>query len=164
MNSNRADLARQGLFWDSVAEAAREKSRAARAALTEAAVEEFERDGCAPTWRIPGIGTVPLALTSSSVAVVDGVAFLEWVAARYPDEIEHTPRVRPAFADRLLKAAVKLGDPPSTADGEVIPGLTFRPGGQPRGIQIRPDADAKEAAAELAQSFLDERFGEKGAA
>lgn len=152
---NRAQLAGLGLFWDSVAEDAKTRSRAAREELNAAAQQELERDGIAPTWRVPGFGTVPLTLTAPSIEVTDPDAYLTWVAERHPDEIETVRRVRPSFDERIRRSALKRGDPPSTPDGEAIPGLKFRPGGQPRGVQLRPDAQAKEQAALTAHAFLD---------
>lgn len=151
----RAEQAKAALFWDAVAEDAKSRSREARAELTAAATEELRREGIAPTWRVPGIGTVPLQITSPAVDVADPDAYAAWVAVRYPDEIETVRRVRPAFDERLRRAAVKYGDPPCTADGEVIPGLVFRPGGAPRGIQIRPDAPARQMVSDAARLFLD---------
>lgn len=152
---NRAERAQMAHFWDSVADDAKIRSQAIRQELTAEASAEFQRDGIAPTWRIPGFGSVPLNLTSDTVEVTDPDAYAKFVAERWPDEVESVLRVRKAFDGRLRASAVKRGDPPTTADGEVIPGLVFRPGGQPKGIQIRPDDQAKELAAHTAHAFLD---------
>lgn len=149
----RATLAQDALFWSAVADAAKEKAQQARAALDLQARAELERDGTAPTWRIPGVGTVPLALTSDSVDVTDPRAYLAWVRDRYPTEIETVVQVRPAFDKALREAAAKRGAA-CDDEGTVIPGLTFRPGGAPRGVSIRPSADAKTTAARTAGEFL----------
>jgi hypothetical protein len=152
---NRADLAHAAAFWDAVAERAKVRSQEARGVLDAAAREELQREGYAPTWRIPGLGTVPLQLTSPAVDVADEAAYVEWVARNYPGEIETTRRVRPAFDAQLRRGAIKRGDPPTDAEGSVIPGLVYRAGGKARGIQIRPDDAAKEHLASVAEAFLD---------
>ncbi|GAA4439679.1 hypothetical protein [Phytohabitans houttuyneae] len=150
---NRAELAQDALFWSAVADAAKEKAQRARAALDSQARAELERDGVAPTWRIPGVGTVPLSLTSDSVDVTDPDAYLAWVAKRHPTEVETTVHVRPAFDKAVREAAAKRGAP-CDEQGEVIPGLTYRSGGAPRGVSIRPSTDARAAAARAAERFL----------
>jgi hypothetical protein len=150
---NRATLARDVLFWKAVAEAAALRAHTARAILDGQARAELERDGVAPTWRIPGLGTVPLALTSDSVDVVDEAAYVEWMRRRFPTEVETITRVRPAF-DKALREAAAKRKASCDDQGELIPGLTFRPGGKPRGVSVRPSADATAAAAAQAEVFL----------
>lgn len=152
---NRAELARMGLFWDQVAEDARRRAREIREQLTADARAELERDGTAPTWRIPGVGTVPLCLTTAAVEVADPVMYTKWVAQRHPEHIEKVERIRPAFDEHLRKTLVARGDPPCTDDGELVPGLRYRAGGEAKSIQIRPDATAKAAAAADAAACLD---------
>jgi hypothetical protein len=150
LTPSRAKLAEQTVFWDAVAARAAVNAAACRKLLDAAAREEFTRDGIAPTWRIPGVGTVPLALTQDSVTVTDEAAYTAWVADRHPTEVATVTTVRRAFDERLRKAAAKRG---ATCDehGEVIPGLLFVPGGQPKGISVRADNDAKAEAATRAQ-------------
>jgi hypothetical protein len=150
---NRAMLAQKVLFWKAVADAAALRAQTARAILDRQARAELERDGVAPTWRIPGLGTVPLSLTTDSVDVVNEAAYVEWTRKRFPTEIETVVRVRPAF-DKALREAAAKRKAACDDQGEVIPGLTFRPGGAPRGVSVRPSADATAAAATAAEEFL----------
>lgn len=150
----RAEAAQQVVFWDAIAAEARARAAHFRDGLDQQARAEFEREQVAPTWRIPGVGTVPLALTADRVDVVDEQAYTAWVADRHPDNIETTVRVRPAFDKHIREAAAKRGAP-CDADGIVIPGLVFVAGGQPKGISIRASAPAKVASAELAKVVLD---------
>lgn len=148
----KAELAQQALFLSSLAAKAKERLDTVRGELETIARDELARDGAAPTWRIPGVGTVPLALTADAVEVVDETAYLAYVAVRYPEQIER--RVRPAFDKLLREQAAKRGAALDD-EGTVIPGCLFRPGGQPRGISIRPAAPAKDASLELAEAFVD---------
>ncbi len=153
---NRADLAHEAVFWAAVAEQAAARAKPARAGQEEQARAELARDGVAPTWRIPGLGTVPLAVTQPSVTVVDEQAYLAWVAERHPTEVEEVVRVRAAFdADLRRQLAAAECDPPCTPGGEVIPGLSFRPGGQPAGVSVRATSAAKATALAVARDVLD---------
>jgi hypothetical protein len=154
--TGRAALVRDAVWWDCVAEQAKARAQAARQVLAAEASAELERDGIAPTWRIPGLGTVPLGVTSDTVVVDDADAYTKWVADRYPTEVETVAHVRGVFDGHLRRAAAERGDPPcDPKTGKVIPGLRFVAGGQPRGIQIRPDSAAKEALSQVASGWLD---------
>jgi hypothetical protein len=150
----RALLVQQAVFWDAVAEQAAARAADQRRLLFEQAREEFEQERIAPTWRIPGLGTVPLALSADRVDVADEAVYTAWVAERHPEQIETIVRVRPAFDNVLRKGAAKRGAA-CTAEGDVIPGLLFVPGGLPKSIAIRASEAAKGDAAELAVVVLD---------
>lgn len=152
---NRSEQARLAVFWGAVASAASARAKTFTAGLEAQAREELERDGYAPTWRIPGLGTVPLALTSDRVDISDEAAYVAWVARRHPTEVETITRVRAAFDEQFRRQLARRGEPLCDDEGTIIPGLTFRQGGLPRGIQIRPEPAAKEAAAALAGAYLD---------
>jgi hypothetical protein len=143
----RADLAHRAVFWDQVAEQAKARAAEVRAGLEEEARAEFVETGTAPTWRVPGLGTIPLSLTQDAVVVVDERLYLTWVLDNHPSEVEVVSRVRPAFDAVLRKTLAK--------DRRDVPGLRFVPGGQPKSISVRASQDAKDAAAELATQFLD---------
>ncbi len=157
-SGNRADQARAVLFWDAVADNAAARAAAAREDLAAAARAELARDGTAPTWRIPGVGTVPLALSIDAVVVADTLTYTRWVAQRYPDEVEQ--RVRPEFDKWLRRRAAQRGDPPCDDHGEAIPGVRFVAGGAARGVSVRPEPAARESAAAAALAFLDRQGGE----
>lgn len=150
----RAVLAQQAVFWDAVAVQAAARAAEQRRLLFEQARQEFEQERIAPTWRIPGLGTVPLSMTADRVDVVNEPVYVAWVAERHPEQIETTVRVRPAFDNMLRKGAAKRGAA-CTAEGDVIPGLLFVPGGQPKTIAIRASEAAKGDATELAVVVLD---------
>jgi hypothetical protein len=148
----KAELAQQALMYTCVVVEAKARAEAARAQLDQMARDELEREGTAPTWRIPGVGTVPLALSQPSVDVVDVAAYVAFVARRWPTEVEYT--VRPAF-DRALRTSAANRGAACDDEGTIIPGLVFREGGAPRGVSIRPAADAKTATLRLAGELLD---------
>lgn len=150
----RAVLAQQAVFWDAVAAEAAARAAEQRALLFAQARQEFEQERIAPTWRIPGLGTVPLSMTADRVDVADEAVYTAWVAERHPEQIETITRVRPAFDGVLRKGAAKRGAA-CTVEGEVIPGLRFVPGGEPKNIAIRASEDAKGDAAGLAVIVLD---------
>lgn len=151
---NRAQLVERAMFFASLATKAKEAADRIRSELEEQARAELESTGAAPTWRIPGVGTIPLALTQDTVDVVDEAAYRAYVATRYPDEVETVTQVRPAFSKQLREQAAKRGVAVDD-EGTVIPGTVFRPGGEAKGISIRPAAPAKEASLELAEAFVD---------
>lgn len=123
---------------------------ALRDALGSDARAELAEQGTAPTWRARHI-TIGTTLTRDAVVVVDDDAFTVWVSRRFPTEVVTSTVVRPAFARGLLAGAARRGDPPCTGDGEVIPGVVFRPGGQVRSVSLTPSAELSawlDAAAE----------------
>jgi hypothetical protein len=150
---NRAEQARLAVFWRSVAAAATDRAAALTGDLEAQARAEYDRDGSAPTWRIPGVGTVPFTLSSDRVDVADEAAYTAWVATRYPTEV--VTRVRPTFDEQLRKQLAKRGEPLCDDEGTVIPGLRFVPGGTPRGIQLRPTTEARADASAIANAYLD---------
>jgi len=146
---NRAELTRGIVACETLA-------RELRAALTADARSEFDEQGTAPTWRLPGL-TVSTAMTADSVAVVDEAAFTAWVAKAYPTEVETVTAVRPAFRAKLLGDAAGRGDPPCSADGEVIPGVEFRPGGEFRAVSVRPSSGLRSQLAAKAKDIVEGR-------
>jgi hypothetical protein len=151
---NRADGARYVTFWTAIAAEATARAAAVRNDLTAQAIDELERDGVAPTWRIPGLGTVPLALTSDTVAVTDPGAYLKWMKVAHPEEVETLVRVRPAYDEHFRKYLAQRGHVVDD-EGTVIPGLEFRAGGRATGVSVRATTAAKEEAASLASGLLD---------
>jgi hypothetical protein len=91
------------------------------------------------------LGPVTVGAGRVSAAVVDEAAFVEWVAATYPEAIVRT--VSPDVRLRLLNAAKKAGEPVDVATGEVIPGVDITQGANY--VSARPSAEAKERMREL---------------
>jgi len=130
-------------------------SKRLRAALTADAAAEFSTQGTVPTWKLPGI-TVVGSTIHPSVAVVDEAAFLSWVAERYPSEVETVviTRARPAWQATFLADVATRGEPPCDVEGEIVPGLQWRPGGGFGGIALRVDRDTKATLAGFAEEIV----------
>lgn len=141
---NRAEIAAEIVRWEGLAAAATARATAHRAVLETAARAELEQ-GTVPTWRMPGIGTVTLPVSREAVIVADPAAWVAWVAARHPGEI--VQQIRPTSERALLGRLTVDGDVVVDPDtGEIVPGLSVRPGGVPGRLALRLTADAREAA------------------
>jgi hypothetical protein len=152
---NRFDRVREVLRLEGLAAAANRRAREHRTALEEEARAELAREGTAPSWRSPDIGTVALPLTTEAAVVADIDALTKWVTARYPTEVETVPQIRAAFQAALLQRATCDGDvvvDPGT--GEVIPGLAVRQGGQPKTLTITASRDARAVFARHGDELL----------
>ena len=110
-----------------------------RKALRADAEAEYVEQGTAPTWRMPGY-TVSTSISHDAVVVADEKAWRAWVGRDHPGEIETVSYVRRSFQDAFLASLGENGrmDPPHTADGEIVPGLVFVPGGEFRSVSVLP--------------------------
>lgn len=153
---NRVDRVREVMRLEGLAQAAYRRAAGHRTELEREARTELEREGTAPSWRLPNIGTVALPLSKEAPVIADIDALAEWVQQRHPSEIEHRRQVRPAFQAALLQhvtCADGVVIDPET--GEVIPGLAVRPGGVPKALTIVASRDAKAILAANADVLLD---------
>ncbi len=58
------------------------------------AIQRWEQDGAAPTWRVPGLGTACLAgVDSTEVVVVDDKAYAEWASLVHPEVVSIVLRI-----------------------------------------------------------------------
>jgi hypothetical protein len=84
------------------------------------------------------IGTVTMCEGKRGVRVIDENRLGEWVAARWPEQIQTVVQIHPAFmralADRTLKHGALIDD-----DGEVCPWVELRHG-EPY-LMTKPDPD-----------------------
>lgn len=149
---SRADIVRNIVVLEQFAAEARRLRDEFRAKLVTDARAELTEHGSAPTWRMPDIATVSLAVTKQSIVVDNSDILQQWVAHRHPSEIETqiVTKVRASFVTALLgslKAADGAVIDPET--GEVVPGLSVNEGGQAGPLSIRPEKalKAKVAAA-----------------
>jgi hypothetical protein len=150
---NRADVIRQILLWERVAEQATARAAAFRQQLQANAVAELTEQGTAPSWRSPEVGLVFLPVSKTAPVVTDHEALAKWVSLTRPSEVEM--RVRPAYVKALRDGARIEGDVVTDRDGTVIPGMEVRPGGNPGSVTFTPETPAREAAAEAAGRVLD---------
>lgn len=154
---NRTERLQEVLRLDGIASAARNRAQEHRAALTDDARAEFEREGAAPTWRVADIGTITLPVSKEEPFVVNSTTFLAWCKERYPDQVEHIEQVRGAFQASLLAGAfVEEGDVVDGQSGEIVPGLAVRPGGLPRSLTIRATPEARAVFDAIGARLLDD--------
>lgn len=131
--------------------------RALEAVLVEALANEgryeLETNGTAMTARRGG-----LALSAKThqpwVSVHDEEQWRNWVALRYPEEVETLVRVRQSFQTAYLAATAKRGSPPQAKDGEIIPGLSWHPGGGFSHVQLRVAPEVKQQLESKAQAMV----------
>jgi hypothetical protein len=115
-----------------------------RDAIAADAQAEFDEQGTVPTWRMPDAGiTVSGSTKHPSVAIVDEQAFLNWVQEHHPSEIKTVTLVQPAWQQAFLAAVAERGEPLCDDQGDIIPGLEYRPGGGFAGISVRVEPAIK---------------------
>lgn len=152
---NRAERLQALMRLEGLASAARELAAEHQIALNAEACAEYEKEGSAPTWRLPDLGTIILPVSKETPVVQDAAAFVGWCRERYPSEVETLAQIRPHFQAALLKRVQPLGEvvmDPST--GEAIPGLGVRAGGIPKALTIRADPTAEAVFAAIGRREL----------
>lgn len=102
-----------------------------RAEVLERAVARWAEDGAAPTYRVPGFGSISLSVPQQKVVVADQGEFASWVAQRYPTEVAAGVRIScPADSlEMLLEGLEALRAMPGVsiaADVAVAPAFTKR--------------------------------------
>jgi hypothetical protein len=155
-----------------------------RAEVLERAVARWAEDGAAPTYRVPGFGSISLSVPQQKVVVDDQGEFASWVAQRYPTEVAAGVRIScPADSLEMLLeglealrampgvsidsqvAVADSGDTRAAIDtttGEVVAGVKVIPGAdpdnadapRPRSISVRLDPQAKADAEAQATARL----------
>lgn len=164
---NRADLTAGIIRLEQLSMVARDAAGELRKQLASDAEAEWDEHKTAPTWRMDA-ATVSLPITHDAIAVNNPDALVGWVATHRPGEVEAVRRVRESYLSwlrgNLIAAADEDGRPvvkhPDT--GEVVPGVTWIPGGQPGALSIRANAAAKREYRELAERQLKALTAEDG--
>ena len=111
---NRADRVSHILQLEALAAAARARALVMRSDLADEATTELEREGAAPTWRLPEIGTVSMPLSKETVVVADPAALLAWCQERHPEQIRQVAEIYPAALTALLDRAVPVAGSSTT--------------------------------------------------
>lgn len=154
---NRTERLQEVLRLEGLAAAASARARTYRDELSVEARDELAREGSAPTWRIPDLATITLAVSKETPYILDDHLFLTWCKQRYPDQVETVEQVRGAFRAQLLVDAIVSGD--AVVDGgtgEVVPGAAVRPGGQPQSLTIRPSQAARAVYEAMGERTLED--------
>lgn len=157
---NRRERVEAVVRLEGIAAAATERAAQLRQDLETEARTELAEQGSAPSWRLPGLGTVTLAVTREAAYVADPAVFMAWVKARFPGEI--VEQVRPSFQTALLAEVICDGEACECHDrvavhpgtGEIVPGLAVRPGGLPRSLSFRMDRQVKAEAVTDAEAII----------
>lgn len=153
---NRAERLQELLRLEGLITAAKERVTDHRAALNAEASGEYEREGMAPTWRWPDLGTIILPVSKETTVVADADALAKWCQQRYPTEVETLVQIRPAFQVALLQRTRGDGDGVvDMATGELVPGLAVRAGGVPKALTIRPTPEASALFTEVGRQELE---------
>lgn len=108
-----------------------------RRRLLDHALDSFEQEGAAPTWRAGDLGTVGLTVPKPRVEVYDEDAFAGYVLDAYGDgAVEKVVRVK----DNVRKAVLE-----TVREGDATAGVTVQ--ARLPYLQVRLTKEAKAAAA-----------------
>jgi hypothetical protein len=145
---NRSDLVTSIAYLEQVQAAIADRVSTLRETLAADARAEYQEQRTAPTWRIPDVATVSASVSRTAVVVDNAVTFARWVAERHPIGVEQTVRTewQKAFLKRLRVVDGEVCD----GEGEIVPGLTVRKGGEFRSISLTVEGQAKDLLAEMA--------------
>jgi hypothetical protein len=154
---NRTERLQEVLRLEGIATAALNRAQEHRAAFDLAARTELEEEGSAPSWRVSDLGIITLPVSKQTPFVDNAITFLAWVKDRYPEKVEKLERVSAAFQAALLaKAFIEEGGVVDGATGEVIPGVSVRPGGVPKSLSITPTPEARAVFDAIGERLLDD--------
>lgn len=162
------------------------KSAAAetRERLEETYAQVQEMSGAVPTLRHP-MATVSTRVTRDSHKVEDADALTFWVSevapmnlmtervirpefvayameflsSTHPEWVESRTTIRPAYLTFLLDSASKSNPCVDPMSGEVLPGVSYDPGGVITGITVRIKPEVKAAALEAVKGRMGELAG-----
>lgn len=126
-----------------------------RIALNEQARQQLETEGVAPSWTLPGVAKVGLSFTKQAAAVTDMVKLTDWMVAKHHDLTETIVQIRPTQLTRFLaELSTEDGVPVDKETGEIVPGITIRPGGQPKSLSVIPDPGVKVTISDQVAQML----------
>lgn len=150
---NRADIIKNLVLLLQVADKVKARIADLRGELETQARAEWEQQGMAPAWTLPGVATCTLGIADPTITVSDEKALVAWMERNHPTEVETIKRPREASVKAIIDAAEVDGDLVHHG-GDVIPGLTAIPGGNPKGITVRPTSGAKQVLGAEADALL----------
>ncbi|MFZ3557234.1 hypothetical protein [Streptomyces sp. BH055] len=145
------------LFKDAMVPAIDERIAAVKAPLL-AAYADPERGIKSIDAKVNGVAvaTQTVGVSRDKYDVADEDAFTEFVEENYPTEVEAIIRARPSFRDAMIKRATfdkASGQVVDKLTGQVIPGVTRIPGGDPTGnVSLRWKDGGREAVMEAYHS------------
>lgn len=151
--STIADDVRNILILEAFATEATKLAAIRRRSLDERARKQLNEEGIAPSWELPNVAKVTLALTKQALFVADVDKLTAWMGARRPEAVEQVAQLKPGAAAQLVGTLIIDGDvavDPET--GEIVPGIGVRKGGQPKSLSVvQADGVKAVVAAQVAQ-------------
>lgn len=123
-----------------------------RRVLKAQAMAEYQQQGTATQWKLPGY-TVSSSITKPSITVVNDHQWLEYVKAEHPHQIETVIRPYSSWQGVFFDELVTRGDPPCDRDGRVVPGLEYVPGGEFRSVSVIPGSATKDSLKAIARDI-----------
>jgi hypothetical protein len=161
-----ADLAKEVARREALAAAYAASAKQLREELDRRARTAYAEQGVGVSWKVPDLGRITLPLSEEAPVISDIEALTKWVRERHPEEIQTVEQVRAAFQTWLLQhVEITTDGDVITPDGEIVPGMAARSGGQPKSLTITVDPGVKRlfatyAADEVARQLTAE-FGEQ---
>lgn len=151
---NIAEETKHIIALEALAEEAKRVAAGKRQAIEAAARDELTGKGVAPSWAVPQVGKVWLSLTKQAAVVSDMAALSKWVADRHPEQMQLVAQIRPAFLGQLLAGLTIDDDMAIDANGEIVPGVSVRKGGQPDKLTVKADPDVKRTVGDTLAAML----------
>jgi hypothetical protein len=147
------DLTRRVALLTALKDAVEEELEQARAEMKGELLEAHEKFGVKsvevdlPSGEV--VASVSVVPEKETTAVLSPQEFTSWVAVNYPDQLDTSPRVHPAFEKALL-GRVRFTDSGVAVDeesGEVVEGLGVRSKSGYVSVRFKPEGRALVARA-----------------
>lgn len=152
---NIAEETRNIIALEALAEHAKSLAAEKRAGIDAEARRQLTESGVAPSWAVPELAKVTLALSKTATVVTDTAKLTAWMEDRYPARVETIRRIREPFLTQFLKTLAVSGDQAVDREtGEIVPGVTVRKGGQPVHLSIKAEPEVKQAMAETVAALM----------
>lgn len=153
---NRAEMVRRLIAYEAA-------TKAIKSALKAEGEHEHRENGTAATYRM-SYATVAGSQSNDHVEVVDPDSFMAWLAGRYPSEVKTvTVQVvrNPEWLNQMKDGLARLSrleyddlpaeerqgtGPVVDAEGSIIPGAEFVPGGAYITTSVTPNTTARRRA------------------
>lgn len=153
-----ADLAKEVARREALAAAYTASAKPLREELDRRARQAFTEQGIGVSWKVPDLGRITLPLTEEAPVISDIDALVKWVKERHPEEIQTVEQVRASFQTWLLQHVTVTEDGVVDPDGEIVPGMAARIGGQPKSLSITIDPTVKRLFATYATAEVERQL------
>ncbi|MDG4787115.1 hypothetical protein O7626_14450 [Micromonospora sp. WMMD1102] len=151
-DTDRVAKVEQIAWLEAMAAEAGRRAELLRAELAADAKSLLLDTGMAKVWDIPGLATLTTAITRPSATLDDPNAMVDWLILRHPDQVIKVPN--PDYVKAARRTAQLIDGKVCGPDGNPIPGLAWKAGGQFHNIQIKVAAPFREVMTALAMEAL----------